>query len=68
MSEHTPEEVLARFEELSLLEAEFEDVELELSRFRLILSRQHEPVLTTISSPEISGAQRTPLQEARGRD
>lgn len=32
MTEHNPEEVLARFEELSVLESEFEDVELELSK------------------------------------
>lgn len=32
---HTPEEVLARFEELSVLESEFEDVELELSKMVL---------------------------------
>ncbi|KAF2651261.1 hypothetical protein K491DRAFT_99569 [Lophiostoma macrostomum CBS 122681] len=32
MTEHNPEEVLARFEELSVLESEFEDAELELIR------------------------------------
>jgi hypothetical protein len=31
MEEHSPEEVLARFEELTVLESEFEDVEIELS-------------------------------------
>ena len=31
MSDPTPEEVTARFEELSVLESEFEDVEAELS-------------------------------------
>jgi hypothetical protein len=28
---HNPEEILANFEELSILESEFEDVEIELS-------------------------------------
>jgi hypothetical protein len=37
MAEHKPEEVEARFEELSVLESEFEDVELELSETH----RQH---------------------------
>jgi hypothetical protein len=32
MAEQIPEEVLARFEEIHMLEAEFEDVELELSK------------------------------------
>ena len=31
----SPEETLARFEELSVLEEEFEDAELELSKFCL---------------------------------
>jgi len=35
-----PEEVLARFEELSVLEAEFEDVELELSKTPSLFLRQ----------------------------
>ena len=32
MEQPKPEELLARFEELSVLEAEFEDVELEISK------------------------------------
>ena len=32
MTEHSPQEVLARFEELSVLEYEFEDAEIELSK------------------------------------
>lgn len=39
MSEQNAEEVLARFEELTLLEAEFDDVELELSMY--IFIRRH---------------------------
>jgi len=34
MAQQTPEQVLANFEELSLLESEFDDVELELSMTR----------------------------------
>ena len=40
MMEVDPEEVMARFEELSVLEAETDDVELELSKAIAVSSSQ----------------------------
>ena len=46
----TPEEALARFEELSLLETEFEDVELEISK---LPSQCSWPLNANRASPQI---------------
>ena len=60
------DEVLARFDELSVLEAEFDDAELEISTSPPRGSHALSPAKSLIfTSPQVECAQRSSLQEAR---
>jgi hypothetical protein len=59
-----PEEIMANFEELSILESEFEDVEIELSKASL-WSLSPSQLLTTTTSPQDQRPPCTSIQETR---
>lgn len=59
----SPEVLMARFEELSILESEFEDAEAELSMESTVSPRNSQCL--TVYSPQSRGPPCAPLQKAR---